>query len=85
MRFSFLQRCVIDEGRRLAEINQWPIVMEYVFMAWKHVCHTPVWDNPSHNITRLQCFKSLAALCMMALKHVKDTLDNEKREKYRKQ
>lgn len=54
-------------------------------MAWKHVRHTPIWDNPPHNAARRQCFKSLSAFCMTALKHMKDTLDQTKCDNYKQQ
>lgn len=50
--------------------------MEYVFMAWKYVYKTPMWDLPVHNATRIQCFKSLSSMCWMALKNMIDTLCN---------
>jgi hypothetical protein len=59
--------------------------MDYVFMAWKHVKNTPVWENPCHNAARRQCFKSLAELCMYALKNMKNTLNPNQCENYKKQ
>lgn len=84
MLLFFLQRCVIDEGRRLVESKLWTVVMEYIFMAWKHVHHTPSWDNPSYCASRRQCFKSLSEMCMIALKDMKNKqmLDDQKREVY---
>ncbi|XP_050521064.1 uncharacterized protein LOC126894243 [Daktulosphaira vitifoliae] len=79
------KKCVVDQGRRLVDSNQWSVVMDYVFMAWKHVRNTPVWDNPPHNAARRQCFKSLSALCMTALKHMKESLDLNKLENYKSQ
>lgn len=81
----FFQKCVVDQGRRLVESNQWPIVMDYVFMAWKHVRNTPVWDNPAHNAARRQCFKSLSAQCMTALKQLKNTIDQQECDNYKAQ
>ncbi|XP_025413095.1 uncharacterized protein LOC112685433 [Sipha flava] len=79
------KKCVVDQGRRLVESNQWPIVMDYVFMAWKHVRNTPVWDNPAHNAARRQCFKSLSAQCMTALKQLKNTIDQQQCDSYKSQ
>jgi len=79
------KKCVVDHGRRLVESNQWPVVMDYVFMAWKHVRNTPIWDNPAHNAARRQCFKSLSGQCMTALKHLKNTMDQQKCDSYKNQ
>lgn len=54
-------------------------------MAWKHVRNTPVWDNPAHNAARRQCFKSLSAQCMTALKHLKNSFDQQKCDGYKNQ
>lgn len=65
--------------------NQWSSVMEYVFMAWKHVRNTPTWDNPAHNAARRQCFKSLSAQCITALKHLKRFMNQPTLESYKAQ
>lgn len=52
----------------LLDSQQWDSVLEYVILAWSYVRATPLWDNPPHNAARRQCFKSLAAQCMFALK-----------------
>lgn len=83
--FFFLQKYVIDQGRRMIKSQQWPVVVKYVFMAWEHVRSTPVWDNPSHNTARRQCFKSLSDMCVIALKNMEKTLDKQTAESYRKQ
>ena len=62
------QKCVLEQGRQLVDSQHWGSVMEYVFLAWTYVRATPLWDNPPHNAARRQCFKSLAAQCMTALK-----------------
>ncbi|XP_021935995.1 uncharacterized protein LOC110837781 [Zootermopsis nevadensis] len=62
------KKCVLEQGRLLVESQHWGSVLEYVFLAWTYVRATPLWDNPPHNAARRQCFKSLAAQCMTALK-----------------
>ncbi|PNF42850.1 hypothetical protein B7P43_G13079 [Cryptotermes secundus] len=62
------KKCVLEQGRQLVESQHWGSVLEYVFLAWTYVRGTPLWDNPPHNAARRQCFKSLAAQCMTALK-----------------
>lgn len=62
------QKCVLEQGRQLVDSQHWGSVMEYVFLAWTYVRATPLWDNPPHNAARRQCFKSLTAQCMTALK-----------------
>ncbi|KAJ4442128.1 hypothetical protein ANN_11994, partial [Periplaneta americana] len=62
------KKCVLEQGRQLVESQHWESVLEYVFLAWSYVRATPLWDNPPHNTARRQCFKSLAAQCMTALK-----------------
>ncbi|CAI6358394.1 unnamed protein product [Macrosiphum euphorbiae] len=76
------KRLVIDHGKHLADNNHWLIVMDYVFMAWKHVNSTPIWDNPTHNTARRQCFKSLLGLCMVSLKKMKGNLSNQEQDYY---
>lgn len=64
-----------EQGRILTSSQQWDVVCEYVLLAWKYVSATPIWDNPPHNAPRKQCFKFLAAQCMVALKKVHWTLE----------
>lgn len=59
--------------------------MEYVFMAWKNVRKIPTFDNSAHNVARTQCFKGLAAICTIALEHMKGTIDVQRTERYRKE
>lgn len=63
------KKTVTDHGRRFVESKQWDVVMDYVIMAWKLVHLIPVFDNPSHNLPRRQCFKFLASQCLSALKY----------------
>ncbi|VVC41008.1 Tethering factor for nuclear proteasome Cut8/Sts1 [Cinara cedri] len=77
------KKCVINQGRHLVESSQWSVVIDYVFMAWKYVRRTPIWDCPSHNAARKQCFKSLSEICMTALQHMKESLNQETCENYR--
>lgn len=63
-----LQKCVIEQGRTLAESQHWTSVLDYVLLAWNYVKATPLWDNPPHNAPRKQCFKSLAAMAINAIK-----------------
>ncbi|KAJ9579751.1 hypothetical protein L9F63_004588 [Diploptera punctata] len=69
------KKCVIEQGRQLVDSQHWDSVIQYVFLAWAYVRSTPLWDNPPHNAARRQCFKSLAAQCINALK--KGTWTNE--------
>lgn len=62
------QKCVIEQGKTLLESQHWNSVLEYVLLAWGYVKATPLWDNPPHNASRKQCFKSLAAMAISALK-----------------
>lgn len=38
----------------------------------------PNWDNPAHNKSKEQCFKSLAVQCKKALTKLKSSLTEEK-------
>ncbi|XP_054264374.1 uncharacterized protein LOC128987517 [Macrosteles quadrilineatus] len=62
------KKCVLEQGRKLVESQQWTAVIEYTQMAWRYVRATPLWDNPPHNAARRQCFKTLAVQCMTAFK-----------------
>ena len=66
---------MLEQGRQLVDSQHWDSVLRYAFLAWAYVRSTPLWDNPPHNAARRQCFKSLAAQCMTALK--KGTWSNE--------
>jgi len=66
--FCDFQKCVLDQGKALVESQHWESVAEYVVVAWRYVRETPLWDNPPHNSARKQCFNSLAAMLMHALK-----------------
>lgn len=73
--YYFFQKCVIDQGKTLLESQHWNSVIDYVVLAWSYVKATPLWDNPPHNASRKQCFKSLLAMAISALK--KGTWSNE--------
>ena len=62
------KKTLVDQGKQLTEAGQWASVVDYTVMAWSYVKATPVWDNPSHNNVRKQCFKSTAVNCLAALK-----------------
>ncbi|XP_047099481.1 uncharacterized protein LOC124716943 [Schistocerca piceifrons] len=62
------KKFVLEQGRQLVESCHWEAVVDYVCLAWAYVRATPLWDNPPHNATRKQCFKSLVAQCMAAIK-----------------
>lgn len=66
---KFFQKTVFDQGRRLCDSKQWTAVVDYVLMAWRIVRMIPIFDNPSHNIIRKQCFKFLALQCTVAVKN----------------
>ncbi|KAL0266792.1 UNVERIFIED_CONTAM: hypothetical protein PYX00_009241 [Menopon gallinae] len=62
------KKCVIEQGKVLMDGQHWNSVLEYVLVAWGYVKATPLWDNPPHNAARKQCFKSLAAMAINAMK-----------------
>ena len=66
-----LKKAIFEQGKVLVESKQWRGVLEHVTLAWAVVKSTPVWDNPPHNNVRKQCFKSLAANAMQAIKKAK--------------
>ncbi|XP_065207870.1 uncharacterized protein LOC135836768 [Planococcus citri] len=63
------KKAVTDQGRRLSESKQWNSVMDYVSIAWKLVRMIPIFDNPAHNMPRRQCFKFLAAQCLLSIRN----------------
>ncbi len=63
-----LKKAVGDQGKQLVDSQQWSCVVEHCIMAWGYVKATPVWDNPPHNNIRRQCFKTLVANCLLALR-----------------
>ncbi|XP_026754706.2 uncharacterized protein LOC113514813 [Galleria mellonella] len=62
------KKCLVEQGNVLVESQHWESVIKYVFLAWKYVRATPVWDNEAHNTNRKQCFRALTNFCMTALK-----------------
>ncbi|XP_063238271.1 uncharacterized protein LOC134539864 isoform X2 [Bacillus rossius redtenbacheri] len=62
------KKCLMEQGRQLAESQHWESLMDWVLLAWTYVRGTPVWDSQPHNNARRQCFKFLAAQGMQALK-----------------
>jgi len=62
-----LQRILIEQLKTLISFQCWDAVIRYVVMAWKYVHQLPNWDDPAHNKTKLSCFRSLAAQCLMAI------------------
>ena len=73
-----LKKAVIEQGKVLTESKQWKGVLEHAVMAWAVVKSTPVWDNPPHNNVRKQCFKTLSANAMQALKKGKFSTESAK-------
>ena len=55
--------------------QQWKAAIDYVLRAWKYVDEMPDWDNPSHNSSKEQCFKSLAVQCKTSLQKSAFTKD----------
>ncbi|CAL8390127.1 unnamed protein product [Boreogadus saida] len=56
-------------GQVLLRGSQWASALEYALMAWRYAGELPHWDTPGHNALRDQCFASLAAVCLAALRH----------------
>jgi len=83
--YFFFQSFIINHGKHLADYNDWPVIMDYVFMAWKYVKSTPKWDNPLHNTERRQCYTSLLRLCMTAINKMEDQLNTLKQEQFIKE
>jgi len=65
---STFKKAVLEQLKPLLEGEQWLMVLDYSVLAWGYVKATPVWENPSHNKTRKDCFSSLAKACMNALR-----------------
>ncbi|KAJ3584160.1 hypothetical protein NHX12_014656 [Muraenolepis orangiensis] len=55
-------------GQVLLRSGQWDSVLEYALMAWRYAGELPRWDTASHNALREQCFATLAAHCLTALR-----------------
>lgn len=53
------KKCIFEQSKTLAESCHWDSLLDYVGLAWNYVKATPVWDNPSHNLSRRLCFKQL--------------------------
>ena len=58
-----LQKECVNQGQTLVASQLWDSAVNYVLMAWSYVDGMPDWDNPSHNKSKEQCFKGLAAQC----------------------
>lgn len=76
---AFKKECV-NQGNTLVSSQLWESSVNYVLMAWKYVDGMPNWDNPAHNKSKEQCFKSLAVQCKKALTKLKSSLTQEKCE-----
>ena len=73
-----LQKECVNQGQTLVASQLWDSAVNYVLMAWSYVEGMPDWDNPSHNKSKEQCFKGLAAQCKKALMKLKSSLSEEK-------
>ena len=49
--------------------SSWDALLDYIKIAWGHVRSLPIWDNPSHNNLRQDCFKVLTTHTKLALKN----------------
>ena len=65
---SCLQKACLEEGKLLLLSQDWNLLILYVLSAWKYVHGLPDWDDASHNAIKKQCFQTLAAQCMVAIK-----------------
>lgn len=73
-----LQKECVSQGQTLVASQLWESTVEYVLMAWSFVDGMPNWDNPSHNKSKEQCFKTLAVHCKKALMKLKSGLSEDK-------
>jgi len=67
------KKSLVEDLNMLQEAGQWASVLEYVILAWDIVMGTPVWDNITHNTSRMSCFKHLASSVLK----IKDFLISE--------
>ncbi|XP_068686194.1 uncharacterized protein [Montipora foliosa] len=74
---AFKKECV-SQGNTLVSSQLWESTVCYVLMAWTYVDGMPNWDNPAHNKSKEQCFKSLAVQCKKALTKLKNSLTQDK-------
>ncbi|XP_060848149.1 uncharacterized protein LOC132927606 [Rhopalosiphum padi] len=74
------QTFVNDHGKFLVGCKQWSTVVDYVFMAWKHVDNMPIDTSLMHERARRNCFCLLLKYCMIALIKLKNTFSKEKKE-----
>ena len=64
------QKVCVDQLKALVSLKCWSAVVSYVVMAWRYVHQLPHWDDPAHNVTKLSCFRYLAAQCLVAVDNV---------------
>ena len=62
------KKSLVEDLHMLLEAGQWASVLEYVILAWDIVAVTPVWDNITHNTSRISCFKHMASSVIRVLK-----------------
>ena len=62
------KKSLVEDLHMLLEAGQWASVLEYVIMAWDIVAVTPMWDNITHNTSRISCFKHMASSVIRVLK-----------------
>lgn len=55
--------------KTLSDSQHYDALIDYILMAWTYVKGLPVWDEPSHNILRKDCFKILSLNGRAALKN----------------
>ncbi|XP_026821797.1 uncharacterized protein LOC113560234 [Rhopalosiphum maidis] len=74
------QTFVNDHGKFLVGCKQWSTVVDYIFMAWKHVDNMPIDTSIMHVRARRDCFCLLLRYCIIALIKLKNTFSKEKKE-----
>lgn len=55
-----LFRAIGTHCKILLDSHHFDAVIDYVLMAWNYVRGLPVWDEPSHNQVKKDCFKVLS-------------------------
>lgn len=62
------KKSLIEQSQKIVLSQSWDTLVNFVLLAFPHVSKLPVWEDASHNATRIYCLKHLAAQCMIALK-----------------
>jgi hypothetical protein len=66
--FLIISRALINHCKVLSDSQHFDALIDYILISWTYVRGLPIWDEPTHNLIRRDCFKLLTLNARNALR-----------------